>query len=226
MSTQNLRIKLSVLMSAMLFFTGCEAIELLNTVNQVLKPADQATEGSANPNASGQPSASGAPLVEVVAPVDVVTPKDVNPVSTDWNMLRQPGVQLQVSSVLNPTFDKERLFDGKLTTSWFSSTGDSPSRGKLPTIEMSFPKPVGVIGINLRGDRERQAGIPVKELSLLITSPQGILMNENILLPDEGTDFNLVLKKPVDNASSIRLTFTKDNGHHPAFSEIEVIGRQ
>ena len=63
-------------------------------------------------------------------------------------------------------------------------------------------------------------------MSLLISSSQGILLNETVFFPINGQDFNIVLKKPIDNATSLRLTFTKDNSSSPGLAEIQVIGRR
>lgn len=206
---------------------GCEAIDLISSIGTILKPS-----GSASASASPAPTstaASTAPLVVpvTVAGVDVVRSTDPTPVSLDWNLARQPGSQLNVSSTLNPTYDKARLLDGKLSTSWFTSDQDIPARGKLPTVEVDFSQPVGVISVNLRGDRERQLGLQIEELSLLITSAQGILLNESVRLPADAQDINLVLRKPVDGATSLRLTVTRSKADAvPGLAEIEVLGRR
>ncbi|PIQ27852.1 hypothetical protein COW36_08540 [bacterium (Candidatus Blackallbacteria) CG17_big_fil_post_rev_8_21_14_2_50_48_46] len=231
-------------------FSACEALDLINTVGTVLAPSPSATPASgaagllqqlvssAKATASPTPThlsqavelpAQPAPVLSApvltAQKINVVKPQDPNPLSVDWNLARQPNVSLSVSSELNPTFEKNRLTDGKLTTSWFSSASDTPSTGKLPTVEISFPQPVGIFGINLRGNRERLEGLTIQEVSLLISSPQGVLLSETITLPTQQTDLNLVLSKPVDGATSVRLTFTKDNSQSPGLSEIEVVGR-
>lgn len=220
--------------------SGCEAVELINSVGTILKTADQASaSASPSPSASGavvllQPSTAATGTSQPVAQpsaalasnsLDVVRSLDPAPVSTDWNLARQPNVQLSVSSTLNETFAKQRLLDGKLTTSWFGADSDVPAQGKLPTIEVSFPQPIGILSVNLRGDRERQKGLAIQELGLLITSAQGILLNETVKLPEGAGDINLVLKKPVDQASALRITITRSNGA-AGLSELEVLGRK
>lgn len=212
--------------------SGCEAIDLINSVGSILKPNPSASP-SASPTpqvvpntvtgSSPQPTVTAIPLTSL----EVVRSGDPTPVSVDWNLARQPGVQLNVSSTLNATYDKARLLDGKLTTSWFLSEGDLPSRGKLPTVELSFAQSVGVISVNLRGDRERNQGLQIEEVSLLITSNQGVLLNETVRIPSDAQDVNLILKKPVDAASSLRLTVTRSRGEAvPGLAEIEVLGRR
>lgn len=212
----------------MLSLSGCEAIDLLQSVGTLLKPSASSSASPA-PSTATQPTAV-APTPVPVAPaagVDVVRSSDPTPVSVDWNLARQAGAELTVSSTLNPTYDKARLLDGKLSTSWFTSDQDIPSKGKLPTVEVDFAQPVGVLSINLRGDRERSQGLQIEELSLLITSAQGILLNESVKLPSDAQDINLVLRKPVDGASSMRLTVTRSKGDAvPGLSELEVLGRR
>lgn len=220
-------------LTATLLLSSCEAVDLINSVGTILKPLEE-NGAAATPQASASPSetpaastASTNPTPAPAAPeqaLEIVKSSDPTPVSTDWNLARLKGVTLNVSSVLNPDFAKERLLDGKLETSWFTAPSDSPELGKLPTIELSFPKPVGILSVNLRGDRERGLGLNIQELTVLINSAQGILLNETVILPQEGQDFNLVLKKPLDNASSLRLTVTRSQ-QSPGLAELEVLGR-
>ncbi|HEY9840955.1 MAG TPA: hypothetical protein V6D23_10905 [Candidatus Obscuribacterales bacterium] len=221
--------KLSHLWAAGLIclLSGCEAIDLINSVGTILKPSASA---SPSPSASpGQPVASAQPTIQAAptTSLEIVRSGDPTPVSLDWNLARLQGVELMVSSTLNPTYEKSRLLDGKLTTSWFTSEQDMPSKGKLPTIELGFSQPVGVLSINLRGDRERSQGLQIEELSVLITSAQGILLNETLKLPADAQDLNLVLRKPVDGATSLRLTVTRSRGTAaPGLAELEVLGRK
>lgn len=217
--------------AALLLLSSCEAIDLVTNVGSILGPVAESAAKSAEKSrtADSEKTDDETLTAEQTQPV-VETPvlsiqksTDPTPVSTDWNLARGQGVGLTVSSSLNATFAKERLLDGKLTTSWFSSDSDSPKQGKLPTIELSFEKPVGVLSINLRGDREREKGLNIQELSLLLTSTQGILLNETLELPPNANDVNLVLNKPVDATSSLRLTITRAE-EAPGLAEIEVLG--
>lgn len=208
-----------------LSLSGCDAIDLIQSVGTILKPSTTSSPTPA-PVSSVANGSSPTPAATPGPAVDVVLSSDPTPVSIDWNLARQPGAELIVSSTLNATYDKSRLLDGKLTTSWFAAEQDIPSKGKLPTLEVDFAQPVGILSVNLRGDRERQQGLQIQELSMLITSAQGILLNETIKLPDNAQDVNLVLRKPVDGASSLRLTVTRAKADTtPGLSEIEVLGR-
>ncbi len=224
--------------------SACEALELVNSVGSILDkgPSSASANPSPAPNTTGaaatpvvlQPGTAAPAQAAPASPTPVATPPlaaleivrstDPTPVSTDWNLARHPDVELNVSSVLNDTFDKQRLLDGKLTTSWFTVDRDAPKFGRLPTIEVTFPKPVGIFSVNLRGDRERQQGMMIEEISLLITSPQGILLNETVAIPPNTEDLNLVLRKPLDQASAIRLTITKSRST-PGLAELEILGR-
>lgn len=212
-------------------FSGCEAIDLITSVSQILKPSSSSSPATSNSTTAPTNVASSVPVAQPVVPpvgiLEIVRSSDPTPVSVDWNLARQPNVLLNVSSTLNPTYDKSRLLDGKLTTSWFGNEQDLPIRGKLPTIELNFPQAVGVLSINLRGDRERNQGLLIEELSILMTSAQGILLNETVKLPADAQDLNLVLRKPLDGASSLRLTITRSKGtQSPGLAEIEVLGRR
>ncbi len=241
---QRLRQTLGIL-ALCLGLQGCEAIDLINSVGTVLAPASSPSPGqsaappgllqqlftkpSAAPTASASPiiltqAATPAPLP--AAKLNVVKALDPVPLSGDWNLVRQPNVSVTVSSELNPTYEKNRLIDGKLTTSWFASADDVSAKGKLPTIEISFPRAVGVFGVNLRGDRERSEGLQIQEISLLVTSAQGVLINETVSFPVQQSDLNLVLNNPVNEATSVRITITKHvAGKTPGLAEIEVLGR-
>ena len=210
--------------------SGCEVIDLINTVGTVLKPSASATPSAvATAIPTGPQAQSPVPTAPPVptSRLEVVRSGDPSPVSVDWNLARQPGTELMVSSTLNPTYDKARLLDGKLSTSWFTADHDVPAKGKLPTIELGFAQPVGVISVNLRGDRERSQGMQIEELSVLLTSAQGILLNETVQIPTDAQDVNLVLRQPVNAATSLRLTVTRSkNGAVPGLAEIEVLGRR
>lgn len=225
--------RLAGTLALLLVLSGCEAVELLNSVGTILTPspsvspsAQTVLQPQMQPTPSPSPS-PGTPAGGILhaARIAVVKPQDPNPLSLDWNLVRQPNVIISVSSELNPTYDKSRLIDGKLSTSWFAAPGDTASLGKLPTVEFKFPQPVGIFGINLRGNREREEGLRIQELSLLISSPQGVLLNEIVALPPQHGDLNLLLNKPVDGATSLRLTFTRDSSETPGLAEIEVVGR-
>lgn len=221
-------------LTACLLLSACEAIELINSVGTILGPLTEGknqsestsevagTAESPTTNASPNPVAS-APATEAPE-LDVVVSSDPTPVSTDWNLLRSQKVNLTVSSTLSQAYAQERLKDGNLDSSWFAATADQPGLGKLPSIELSFAEPVGILSINLRGDRERSQGLKIQELSVLINSTQGILLNETVSLPEGSKDVNLVLKKPLDEASSLRLTVTRAQ-EAPGLAELEILGR-
>jgi hypothetical protein len=220
----------------LLGLSGCEAIDLINSVGTVLTPSPSASPGSKTllQQLIGTPTPTATPVPQIVTPplsaaplqkVSVVKPQDPNPLSRDWNLVRQPNVMLSVSSELNPTYDKNRLIDGQLTTSWFAAAGDAASKGKLPTVEIRLPQPAGILGVNLRGNREREEGLKIQEISLLISSAQGVLLNETVALPTGFSDVNLLLSRPLEGATSIRVTLTRDSSDMPGLAEIEVVGR-
>lgn len=222
----------------LLALTGCEALDLINSVGTVLAPSPSASPGSKSliqqligssptpaPSASAQTLTLPLPTAAPAQKIAVVKPQDPNPLSLDWNLLRQPNVLLTVSSELNPTYAKNRLLDGQLSTSWFAASGDAASKGKLPTLELRLPQPAGILGVNLRGNREREEGLKIQEISLLISSAQGVLLNETVTLPPGLNDVNLLLSRPLEGATTVRVTFTRDTSDAPGLAEIEVVGR-
>lgn len=214
-----------LLLLMLLSLSACEAIDLISSVGTILRPLTDEPPAAAPTRSAASVSPSTEAPVRAEAVLEVVRSTDPTPVSVDWNLARQPGTTLTVSSTLNDTYAKDRLLDGKLTTSWFAADHDAPSRGRLPTIEIAFQEPVGILSVNLRGDREREAGLMIQELSLLITSAQGILLNETVAVPTGSGDVNVVLKKPVDRATSLRLTITRAQ-NVAGLAEIEVLGRR
>lgn len=219
-------------LTACFFLSSCEAIELFNSVSSIIGPLTKNAESSASEQASessstlapAPTSTNASPSPSDISGIDVVTSSDPSPVSTDWNIARGKDVDMSVSSTLNPNYAKERLLDGKLETSWFTAASDTPSMGKLPTIELSFAKPVGVLSVNLRGDREKAKGLNIQELSVLMTSAEGVVLNETVKIPANINDVNLVLKKPLNAVSSIRLTITR-GVEAPGLAELEILGK-
>ena len=210
--------------------SGCEALELINSVGTVLAPTSSATpDPSASPNSSPAPTSGATPApapapTTVTGGIDVIKASDPVPVSTDWNLARKAENMLQVSSFKDATFEKGRLHDGKLDTSWFAADSDTPSQGKLPTIEVQFGALSGVLSLNLRGDRQQNKGLLIEEVNILAIGTTGVLANETLQINPADQDVNLVFKKPLDNVKSLRITITRSTGT-PGLAEIEILGR-
>jgi hypothetical protein len=216
--------------------SACEALDLINSVGTVLAPTSSA---SPDPNATPSPGSSPAPgaspnptdaspaasnPVTITGGIDVIKASDPVPVSTDWNLARKAGSTLQVSSFKDATLDKARLTDGKLDTSWFAADSDTPAQGKLPTIEVQFASAVGLLSLNLRGDRQQSKGLLIEEINILAIGTAGVLANETLKITPADQDVNLVFKKPLDNVKSLRLTLTRSTGT-PGLAELEILGR-
>lgn len=211
--------------------SACEALELINSVGTVLAPTS-----SASPNASPSPKISASPgtapatstaeTTEPVPPagIDVIKARDPIPVSTDWNLARKVGTTLQVSSFKDATLDKGKLNDGKLETSWFAADGDTSTQGKLPTIDVQFANEVGLLSLNLRGDRQQNKGLLIEEINILAIGSTGVLANETLSITPADQDVNLVFKTPLDHVKSLRITITRSTGT-PGLAELEVLGR-
>lgn len=221
-------------LTSLSLFSGCEALDLINSVGSVLAPP---SESSPTPDASASPTSGNAPTASSPAPsftptanpgietgIDVVKASDPVPVSTDWNLARKRGNTLQVSSFKDSNSGKERLLDGNLDTSWSAHESERPAEGKLPTLELQFANPAGILSVNLRGDRQNKKGLNIEELNLLAIGTEGILANETLKIAPADGDINLVFKKPLDHVKSLRLTITRSTDV-PALAEFEVLGR-
>lgn len=211
-------------------------------VGEIISAVGSAIVASPSPSASpsSQPSATptavtqAVPVLPSALPnsgsltsmgIEILKTLDPQPIPLDWNMARLPGVQVSVSST-NPNADKIRINDGKLETAWFPAFGDSARQGKLPYVEYTFPQPIGISGINLRGARDTREAGSILEGNLLVNGSQGLLLNEVIRLNAGSADYNLVFKAPLSGAVSVRLTVTRDESGLPALSEMEIVGRR
>jgi len=150
---------------------------------------------------------------------------DIQPLDVEKNMARLEGVILNVSSTY-AGWDKERLIDGNLDTSWFTALNDAANLGKSPFVELIFPQPVMVEGLNFRGNREYKEGYDILEGVLVINSSSGRSFEYLVSFPPPDRDFDIKFKAKLKNITSIKLTFTKDESPEPGLAEIEVLGEK
>ncbi|PKL74802.1 MAG: hypothetical protein CVV27_18650 [Candidatus Melainabacteria bacterium HGW-Melainabacteria-1] len=160
-------------------------------------------------------------LAEASIQVGVVA-SDAAVLPLERNMARLPGVVVATSSDY-PSWPKPRLTDGKLETSWFTASGDAANLGKTPFIDMTFPQPVKVTSINLRGNREYKDGYDILEGRLTVNSTNG-KRSFDIVLPQPDRDFSLRFAFPVSGVTAIRFDITKDESADPGLAELEVEG--
>jgi len=157
--------------------------------------------------------------------IEKVAEIDATPLALEKNMARLNGLVVNVSSTYEG-WPKERLVDGKIDTSWFTEVGDAANLGKSPYVELVFPQPITLEGVNFRGNREYKDGYDILEGILTITSKTGDVYKYTITFPQPDRDFNVKLKKELSNITSVKLTFTKDESTEPGFAEIEVLGKK
>ena len=138
------------------------------------------------------------------------------------NLARLPGVIVNVSSEYSATWKKDRLIDGNLKTSWFSAVNDAANLGKKPYIELVFPQPVNIKGVNLKGNREYENGYDIFEGILTVNSQSGTA-NYNVAFPEPNRDFDIVFNQNINAVSSIKFEITKDQSVDPGLSEFEVV---
>ncbi len=190
-------------------FSGC--------VQPVIAPGNKPITGSTSIPSSGTQGTS--------AENDLTVNKalSLEPLATEKNMARLPGVIVNVSSTYEG-WDKERLNDGVLDTSWFTNIGDAANLGKSPFVQIVFPQVVSVQGVNFRGNREYNEGYDILEGILTLTDKDGKNYPFIVKLPPPDRDFNVKFKNKFSNIVSLKFTFTKDESNEPGFAEIEVEG--
>ena len=140
-------------------------------------------------------------------------------------MARLSGVVVDVSSTYSDKWNKARINDGDLSTSWFTANGDAANQGKSPYVMYTFPKSVSVEGVNIRGNREYSSGYDVLQGTLELYSGRDVIFTKTIDLPKPNRDFNLIFSRAIDDVTLLKFIFIKDESIEPGLSEIEVIGQ-
>lgn len=145
-----------------------------------------------------------------------------NLLSATDNLARLPGVIVNVSSEFSATWAKSRLIDGNLNTSWFTAVNDAANLGKSPYIEVIFPQPVNIKGVNLKGNREYQNGYDIFEGILIVNSQSGS-SSYNVKFPEPNRDFDISFNQNINSVNSIKFQITKDESVDPGLAEFEVV---
>jgi hypothetical protein len=138
------------------------------------------------------------------------------------NLARLSGTVVNVSSEYSLTWNKERLIDGDLATSWFTKVGDAANKGSKPYIELVFPKPVNIKGVNLKGNREYKDGYDIFEGNLIVNTTSGN-SNYNVKFAEPNRDFDILFNQNINNVTSVKLEITKDESVDPGLAEFEVV---
>lgn len=152
-----------------------------------------------------------------------VTAGTTNLLPSGENLARLPGVILNVSSEYSLTWSKERLIDGDINSSWFTKAGDAANLGKTPYIELIFPSPVSIKGVNLKGNREYSDGYDIFEGKLTVNSSTSGTSTYNVSFPAPDRDFNILFNQTISNVNSIKFESTKDESTEPGLAEFEVV---
>jgi len=158
-------------------------------------------------------------------PLTIDKVSNIQPLDIEKNMARLNGVILKVSSTYTG-WEKERLIDGKLETSWFTAVNDAANLGTAPFIRLTFPEPVTVEGINFRGNREYKKGYDVLEGILVITSSAKKTVEYTVSFPPPDRDFDIKFKEKLKDIATIKFIFTRDESPDPGLAEIEVVGEK
>jgi len=180
-----------------------------------------------NPNASATPSNNSVltPSQKILTEDDFTVNKSVsiNPLAIEKNMARLSGTIVNVSTTYEG-WPKERLTDGDIQTSWFTAVGDAANLGKSPFVQIIFPQPIKIQGINFRGNREYKVNYDVLEGILSLTDKVGKNYVYTVKLPMPDRDFDVTFKNKINDIVELKFTFTKDQSDEPGFAEIEVDG--
>lgn len=152
-----------------------------------------------------------------------VTAGTTSLLSSENNLARLAGVVLNVSSEYSTAWNKSRLIDGNIQTSWFTKAGDAANLGKVPYIELIFPSPVSVKGVNLKGNREYSSGYDIFEGRLIVNSSTSGTSTYNVSFPAPDRDFNVMFNQTINNVTSIKFESTKDESGDPGLAEFEVV---
>lgn len=171
--------------------------------------------GSTSVN-TGNGSASGTVTTTVTA-------GNTNLLPIGSNLARLPGVILNVSSEYNTIWDKSRLIDGNIDTSWFTKAGDAANLGTIPYVEVVFPSPVSIKGVNLKGNREYSDGYDILEGRLIVNSSTSGTSTYNVTFPAPDRDFNVMFNQAINNVTSVKFESTKDESGDPGLAEFEVV---
>lgn len=113
------------------------------------------------------------------------------------------------------SWEVDRVFDGKPTTSWFSASGDSAAHGKSPWIAVEFPMAVAVRRVTLLSNREPSypTGYTILSVRLDLLNQDGkVVFSKVDRLTETRRDFEIRTGMPIRGVYQIRFTSLKDEG--------------
>ena len=140
------------------------------------------------------------------------------------NLARRPDV-LTAASSFSSGKSPDRVIDGELSTSWFTSDGDAVNQGSSPWIEVRLPQEMGVSQVRILGNRENAEG-----RDFLSGVVQGFAADGSerfdsgeLVLPAPTRD--LAIPVDLDGIQRVRFTATADESTSPGLAEIEILSR-
>lgn len=217
--------KILCLVASSLILAGCTVSGSITPNTPGASPTPSASPSTANSTGTNTGINVGANLGSNLNLNDIFK---VNPVtgtillSASANLARQSGVIVTTSSEY-AGWEKDRINDGNLQTSWFAAANDSTTKGKQPFVNYQFPRPVRVTAVNIWGNREYENGYDVLEANLVVGTSDGQSQTLNLSFPSPNRDFNVNFSQPLANVTSLRLTVLRDE-QDPGIAEIEVAG--
>lgn len=132
------------------------------------------------------------------------------------------GRTLQASSSASTSYAPTKAFDFNLDTSWRASADDSLDHGRTPWLEVTFPAPVTVHRVAVRGSPSGGFASRAR-LELFDASGQPAGSVESFDLPGPAHDADVVLPSPVAGVARVRFVALAGSGS-PALAELSVFG--
>lgn len=196
---------------------NCLGVYLFNESTDISITGDLSTYGQVVSGNTGSSTSTGTGSVS-----SSVSVGSESLLSQANNLTRLPGVTVNVSSEYSNAWNKSRLIDGNLNTSWFTKVNDAANKGTKPYIEIVFPSPVNIKGVNLKGNREYKDGYDIFEGNLIVNSISGT-SNYNVQFPEPNRDFDIIFSQPINSVTSVKFEITKDESIDPGLAEFEVV---
>jgi hypothetical protein len=132
------------------------------------------------------------------------------------------GRTLQASSSASISNAPTKAFDFSLDTAWKAAADDSLDHGRTPWLEVTFPAPVTVERVVVRGSAS--GGFATRaRLELFDAAGQPAGAVESFDLPGPAHDADVVLPSPVAGVSRVRFVALEGSGS-PALAELSVYG--
>lgn len=117
------------------------------------------------------------------------------------------------------------VLDRDPSTSWFSSVGDSVSRGKSPWIQVAMSRPVRLRRVVVMGNRSRSfpVGYSVLKAQLRVLDAQAQEITRlDAVATGPARDFEFTPPRPLDGVQAVRLDVLGDEGDRNSYGDVAI----